>query len=306
MSSDHNSVEVPHDVDWRTAYGRRQTQDFGFPGTYVKPRGAVRSYRPLEDPSNWIKRACGHFSYMRDSEGRVYATHQGCRQCSKKALPFDSNTLRRQRTRKSASTESSVSSSYVWDATNIRCERKSKHRERHPKHIPADRCGDALATELGFMIDIILEEHSNSLRDITKNIEHTRPGLAHLRSISERLFQCCEADGIYLLKAAEKLNVGSPGQLKPTLHDTRSSLREVVQTIPDLIDLVNSAADNFGINLDRRPTAHDDLIFQNAPVASTHKVSVSSEYADSMHDIEKTFADEQQLNGDPWLHQTRK
>jgi hypothetical protein len=202
----------------------------------------------------------------------------------------------------------------------VRYKRQSMHQQRHPEDILADRCGDALAIDLGLMIDIILEEHGNSLRSIINNIEHTRPGLAHLHGISERRVQCCEVDGIcpiscrshqisysyYSPRAAEKLNVGSPGQLKPTVHDSHSSLRETVQTIPDLIDLLNSAADDFGIDLDRRPTARDDLIFQDAPVASTHRAPMSHEYEDSMHDIEETFADEQQLNEDPWVHQPHR
>jgi hypothetical protein len=72
--------------------------------------------------------------------------------------------------------------------------------------------------------------------------------------------------------AAEKLNVGSPGQLQPNLNDPHSSLREALQSIPDLVDLVNSAADDLGVDLERRPTATDDDMFRNAPYESMYGI----------------------------------
>jgi hypothetical protein len=314
----HDESEVPHDVDWRIAYGRRTTQDFGFPGACIKPRGSVRSYRLLQDPSNWVKRACGHFSHLGKSEGRKYGSQQRCRQCSTKAPMYDHNTSGR-RIQIRASTESSISGSCISNASQTTCERRSKRRQCHSEDMKADRCGESLATDLGFMIDMILEEHTNSLKGIVDAIERTRPGLAHIRRISERLVQRCSvgracpvSGGLHHSpfpycppRAAEKLNVGSNGQLKPTVNDSPSSLREAVQTVPDLVDLVNSAADNFGIDLERRPTERDDRIFEDAPVAGTQQASVSSNYGDSMYDIAERFADEQQLNNDPWLQQTR-
>jgi hypothetical protein len=107
-------------------------------------------------------------------------------------------------------------------------------------------------------------------------------------------YPCCPP------KAAEKLNVGPPGQLKPSVNDSRSSLREVMQTVPDLVGLVHSAADDFGLDLDKRPTARDDRIFEDAPVAGSQHNSVAS------FDSEEKSADEEQSNEDFWLQQTRR
>lgn len=73
-------------------------------------------------------------------------------------------------------------------------------------------------------------------------------------------------------KAAEKLNVGAPGQLAPNFNDHRSTLCDNIKTIPDLVDLVNSAADDLGIDLNRCPTAKDDKAFRNAPVQGSSSI----------------------------------
>jgi hypothetical protein len=107
-------------------------------------------------------------------------------------------------------------------------------------------------------------------------------------------------------KAAEKLNVGSPGQLKPNLNDPKASLREELQSIPDLIDLVNSAADDLGVDLERTPTAMDDVIFQNAPYESTPRYFVSDDPSVSFETTENRVAKEEPLAEDSWLQQTRR
>lgn len=49
-------------------------------------------------------------------------------------------------------------------------------------------------------------------------------------------------------------------------------MREAILSIPDLVDLVNSAADDLGIDLDRRPTKHDDELFRDAPFEAEPQV----------------------------------
>jgi hypothetical protein len=311
--TERDNVEVPHDVDWRAAYGRRKTQDFGFPGAGIKSRATARCYRAPEDPGSWVKHVCGHFSKMGRATGRDYVSQQRCRRCSKIAPLFDSYIPKRRCSGKQASSESSLSSSPVSSGPAIKCERP-RRRQCRSDTIPTDKCGESLCTDLGLMIDVILEEHSNSLKGIIGNIERTRPGIANIRRLSKRIVKHCEAGGVCSVscgsceipypccppKAAEKLNVGSPGQIKPSVNDSRSSLREAVQTVPALLDLVNSCADNFNLDLDKRPTAHDDRIFKNAPVAGSQHSSVAS------YDSEEKSADEELSNEDPWLQQTRR
>jgi hypothetical protein len=103
-------------------------------------------------------------------------------------------------------------------------------------------------------------------------------------------------------KAAEKLNAGAPGQLGPNLNDSRSSLRQAVQTVPSLVDLVNSAADNLGVDLDRRPTARDEQAFQEAPVQGYQRGHLPS----NLSDHEEQSVDNEQPGEDRWLQQTRR
>jgi hypothetical protein len=307
-------IEVPCDVDWHAAYGRRKTQDFGFPGAGIKSRATARCYRAPEALGGSVGHACGHFSQKGRATGCEYMSQQRCHRCSKITPLIDSHISKIRRTRKQASRKSSFSSSPVSSEPVIRCKRQSRCRVCRSNTIPVDKCGESLCTDLGLLIDMILEEHSNSLRGIIVNIERTRPGIANLRRLSKRIARHCEADGACSVsrgscefphpccppKAAEKLNVGSPGQLKPSVNDFRSSLREAVQTVPDLINLVESAADDFGLDLDKRPTARDEYLFTDAPVAGSQTGSVVS------YDTEEKSTDEQYSNEDPWLQQTRR
>ena len=197
-----------------------------------------------------------------------------------------------------------------------------------------DRCGDKFAEELGHIIDNILEEHANTLQNVISNIKNTQPSLDQLRRVSRDLVQRCNTNACdrnrcqtschparascrrdddwhppcpYLPpKAAEKLNVGATGQVKPNLNDPESSLREEVQSIPDLVDLVKSAADDLGFDLDRRPTATDDDMFHNAPYETTPMDSVSRHTDVSFGTAENRATEDEPLTEDSWLQQTRR
>lgn len=64
---------------------------------------------------------------------------------------------------------------------------------------------------------------------------------------------------------AEKLNVGATGQIRPNVNDSHHVLRQSLQTMDDLVDIIDSAADNFGLNLARGPTASDEERYHDAP-----------------------------------------
>ena len=55
---DDDDIKVPDHVDWRSAYGRRTTQDFGFPGARVK---VYRKAKPPQPSNNLAKRIYGDF-----------------------------------------------------------------------------------------------------------------------------------------------------------------------------------------------------------------------------------------------------
>jgi hypothetical protein len=358
VQSDYFDIEVPDHVDRRGAYGRRKTQDFGFPGARIKPRKTFRTYKPLEDPGDWIKRSCGHFSQMGKYEVRADPAQRPCRQCLAKAPQSDFRTLSRRYSRKRAATDTSISSSSLSSAPIIRRRSSSGHRRHHSECMPADKCGDTFARDLGHIIDAIIDEHTTSLQSVINNIKQTQPSLAQLRRVSEDLAQRCQQGGKCTVskhstcqpscmhqvayqpicrpicqpvyqpvfqpvcqpqtcqwqpscpcvppKPAEKLNVGSPGQLKPNVNDSPSTLREVVQTVPDLVDLVNSAADNLGVDLDRRPTARDDQAFQEAPIQNPSPDSASTDQSEPQQSVRDQPADDEHTSEDPWLQQTRR
>jgi hypothetical protein len=103
-------------------------------------------------------------------------------------------------------------------------------------------------------------------------------------------------------KAAEKLNVGTLGQLLPNMNDCHATLRESVQSVPDLIDLVNSAADDLGLDLDQRPTASDEERFHNAPFERTSRVR----HAIPLGPIEDAVDDAKFTDEGTWLERTRR
>lgn len=187
VEEDYYSIEVPDHVDWRGGYGRRKTQDFGFPGARIKPRSTFRTYKaPLQDPGNWIKRACGHFSTISAIEPREEAAKKPCSQCHHTA-PSPPIPLKHHRARRRAATDSSTSSSCS--------SRKPKRcrRQHHSECIPGDKCGDTFAQDLGYIIDSILEEHQNTLQSVISNIKHSQPNLAQLRRVSEDLLKRCKS-----------------------------------------------------------------------------------------------------------------
>jgi hypothetical protein len=59
------------------------------------------------------------------------------------------------------------------------------------------------------------------------------------------------------------------------MNDSRSSRRKNIRTLSHLVNLVDSAADDLGIDLNRRPTASEDELFRNAPVQGSPSTSAS-------------------------------
>jgi hypothetical protein len=346
------SIEVPDHVDYRGSYGRRKTKDFGYPGARIKPRSTFRTYKaPLEDPGAWVKRACGHFSNISPIEPSEVAFTRPCKQCRGKHTLPDPTLPNHHRLHQRAASDSSTSSSH---SRKGREERQHRHRQHHSECMPSDKCGDAFAQDLGFVIDSILEEHSNTLQSVINNIKFSQPNLAQLRRVSEDLVRRTKSTGScskschnvcrpvpcshicqpyqpvcrpcqpsqpvqqicewqppcpYVPpKAAEKLNVGSPGQLGPTLNDDPSSLQDNIRSIPDVVDLVKSAADDFGVNLDDKPTASDDEKFEQAPIEATRQQSapVVSRRSTTLKPVEEKAEEAKFDREDTWLQKTRR
>lgn len=322
--------------------------------TRMKRRSTIRrSQTPLQDPGNWIKRICGHFSTVSPIEPCEDASKRVCSQCSVKVAARESQA-QHCHTRKRAATDSSTS---ISTSTSTSSERGNTHprkrRQRHSECAPTDKCPDGFVQDLGYIIDSILEEHSNTLQHVIDNIKFSRPNLAQLRRVSENLVQVCQSGGIrttpcpcifkqsrahvhacrhvrqpfyscrshqpiqevcawrpicpcVLPNAVERLNVGDPGQVVPNLNDSQASLRESVKSTPQLVDLVKSAADDLGIDLDLRPTADDEAKFWDAPVEGLPQASVISRPSTALEPLKEKLDEERRGDEDAWLQRTRQ
>lgn len=56
------------------------------------------------------------------------------------------------------------------------------------------------------------------------------------------------------------------GLVGPNINDSPDTLKEHIQSLPDLVELVNSTADDFGFDLENTPDTEDDERFLHAPV----------------------------------------
>lgn len=274
---------------------------------------------------------------MGSTEHREHAQTKKCRQCAARVRQPEQQPVRQQLTRKRAITNSSTSMS---SSKRLRKadDRDTSQRQQHTGCIPTDRCGDTFAEDLAQIIDSILKDHANTLQDVIDNIKNSQPDLAKLQRVSGELVQHCQTAHccIYpgsssgrlscehqtvheapdsasdpdleqqqiclhnLPKEAEKLNVGLPGKVGPNINDHRSNLDKAVKSVPDLVNLVKSAADDFGIDLGFKPSVQDEAMFLNTPYESTPCCSASSCGDDRLAIIEETFVE------DSWLQQARE
>jgi hypothetical protein len=168
-----------------------------------------------------------------------------------------------------------------------------------PEHSTSDKCDEAFAKDLGHMLDAILDEHTMTLQAVINNMTPDQHVVAPIQEWAERsdpsgatrtnAFHTlsrpsCTARMICLPyepvhqqhyepiqpvyippRPAQKLNTGTPRQLPLSINDSRSDLCERIKTMDDLIALVDSVADDLDLDLDVRPSAEDDRLFDNAP-----------------------------------------
>ncbi|ORY05284.1 hypothetical protein BCR34DRAFT_47861 [Clohesyomyces aquaticus] len=349
------SLDLDHS-DWRGGYGRRQTKDFGFPGARTKVERSAKKSEASEDLEDWIKRSCGHSSKLEQDETRNDASTQPCRLCSTNPscnARTETAKAARRTGRKRAASDSSVTSSSRSSRSpspigSWKCSKpggRTAARRHHSEYNPTDRCGDTFAKDLGFIIDAIIMEHTNTLEQVMSNIRSSQPMLSQMRRVSQDLVDRCRESSICRTpcppvcsmpcrpfppcntnqvckyvppcpyvppKAVEKLNVGKPGQIGPNLNDSRSSLRDATKSVPDLIDLVNSAADDLGVDLERRPTVQDEEKFLRAPVqrnaSPDHSPPGSTRISPrpTLPTVEETVVGEEQPTEDSWLQKTRR
>jgi hypothetical protein len=232
----HDSPKVPVDVDNRAAYGRRQSPDFGFPGARFKLHTTPKNHEASLDPGDWTKLGCGHFSNVPRSEIDSHSFTKPCHRCS-------------------------------------------------AKYMTRDGRNDDLFHDLSHTIDTIVEEHTSTLRGIIDDIKRGQAGqlqdqetshdlVPSKHDLSQRSLDYQRAD-LQLHDHPKKSAEGGRAEEVATesterdvlgLDDSKLSLERSIKSFQDLYDLINSAADDLGLDLDRRPSNEDDEVFRRAPV----------------------------------------
>ena len=280
---------------------------------------------------------------MGNTEHREHAQTRKCRQCSARVRQPEQQPVRQQLTGKRAVANSSTSTSTSKRLRKVGgCD--TTRRQQYTGCIPTDRCGDTFAEDLGQIIDSILKDHANTLQDVIENIKNSQPSLAKLQRVSGELVQQCQTAHCCIYpgssscrlscehqsvheapdsasdpgpeqqqislhnppREAEKLNIGSPGKVGPNINDRHSNLHKVVKSVPDLVDLVKSTADDFGIDLELRPSAEDEAMFLNALYESTPCCSVSSCGDNRLGIVEETIVEDELHSENTWLQRARR
>ncbi|OAL05691.1 hypothetical protein IQ06DRAFT_373088 [Phaeosphaeriaceae sp. SRC1lsM3a] len=306
LQSGYHDVEVPDHVDWRAAYGRRKTQDFGFPGARIKPHKANKDRSPANVSGHLIEHFGSRVSRTNKAEMGVSGFAKTYQSPPAADLQQQPRKYRRRRSWKRAATPSSENN----NLKSSNAIHQEDHVQQYSNHMPKDRCGEKLAKDLGFMLDDLLQEHSSSLQNIIESLQGNPIGPPQLRQPPEKIemhtgpsyttyqpprtyseinqlgrpkdrtdTQVQDHFVAWLMAykwrarfphvpptMAEKLNVNNTGQLRPNVNDSYYVLRQSLRTVDDLVDLIDSAGDNFGVDLDRQPTASDEQRYQDAPI----------------------------------------
>lgn len=174
---------MPDHIDWRAAYGRRKTQDFGFPGARIKPHRANWNQRPLQVHSGQNKGSNSHSPPSRTIEAGVSGRARSYPQLLARNMQQGLHEIKKQRTWKQAS-KVPPTSNPIRSSTTLHQEH---YAQQQFSHMSSDKCGDRLANTLGYMIDDLLQEHSNSLQDVIQNIKDGQRNLPQLRRSPDKI-----------------------------------------------------------------------------------------------------------------------
>lgn len=330
-------VEVPNHVDFRGAFGRRRTADFGFPGARVKPVSPYRTKRPLRDPGNWCSRACGHFSYVKDKKTTEDINKKLCRECAPKAPSAMPAAGQRETCKVDFPTHPET---HPPKADGRIC--GSMRREDETRWTFADKQRDVYAQDLGSMIDALLDEHTRALQDVIDSMKPRQPNVVRVRDLEKKLDQqsrsqitpfqppsytlktlcqpyqptyrqlyttlqrTCDREPSYPYappRAAQQLNVGEPGQLAPNINDPKARICASTETIPDLIALIDSFADDLGLDLSLRPDVTENEAFEHAPV---QKSSTSLQAHNTSKVIHDFVLEDLESIRDSWFESTMR
>jgi len=124
--------------------------------------------------------------------------------------------------------------------------------------LPPDRFGGIVATDLGDMIDAIIVEHSGSLGKVISNIRNGMPDSDWTQKLSRDLAKVSEAVATLPeddIRQAPAFSRNINGRRSIILDASPDALRRRANTMPELLDLVEAATEEFGMassNVPRR------------------------------------------------------
>jgi len=239
-------------------------------------------YADMEETVPMLCQACqteflGHSSgvengalkpFIRDSDDVLQNTHSSGR----KAEMFPSvspEQAQSRNMRKGTAQESNASSSNItsplttdqYGRSHMRTEdlRSASRQSAVPSQTLSNATmgctsmNGGIATDILQIIDTILDEHRNTINNVIANLQHAEPSLEQIRRLSVELIQ------VQLAREGEHFVPPAPtpsrdireanDKCAPSLDDPPALLRHRTRSVPELLQLVEAAAEQFGVRL---------------------------------------------------------
>lgn len=259
------------------------------------------------------------------------ASRELCRHCMSRASPV-LEPRKQQWLNGRTANDLSLSSSRMHTEGSGPNRSRHTHYKHQPEHSTSDAGDDAFARDLGHMLGALRDEHTRTLQAVIDNMTPVQPVVAQFQEWAERSDPSdatrtnashtlsrpsCTTHMIHLPyepvhqqhcepiqpaymppRRAQKLNIGAPRQLPPSINDSRSSFCERIKTMDDLIALVESVADDLDLDLDVRPSAEDDRLFNNAPYDDLFETPME---VSAVETIEEVASEEVDPRSGSWL-----
>ncbi|KAK4994537.1 hypothetical protein LTR66_005448 [Elasticomyces elasticus] len=123
---------------------------------------------------------------------------------------------------------------------------------------PPDEVGTIIAADLGDMLDAIIIEHRGTLDSVITNLRDGAPGLEDIQRLSKELAEISRAVAEVPIERFTEASMGQSSHPVAAGMKRRRSvivdappaqIRKRVKSIPDLLQLIDSAADNLGLDV---------------------------------------------------------
>lgn len=259
------------------------------------------------------------------------ASRELCRHCMSRVSPV-LEPRKQQRSNARTASNLPLASRYAYAKSDSAGRSRHTYNRYRPEHSSSDKCDEGLAKDLRHMLDAIRDEHTRTLQAVISNMTPVQPVVASVQEWAERsdpsgttrtnAFHTpsrpsCTSQMIRLPhksvhqqhreptqpvcippRPAQKLNVRASRRLPLSINDSRSDLCERIKAMDDLIALVDSVADDLDLDLDVRPSAEDERLFDNAPFDDLFETPVEASAAEA---VEEVACEEVSPRGGSWL-----